>query len=598
MKKQNEIEENQNTLINILTPTGIKFNSQNIEYGENMCKVYGINKWVSEPEIGFLSKITNLPNTIVNMHYKPSDNSSTLQAINKQITLNEQKYESSNDNIEKKRAELAVLSADKLLNDIEANNESVGNLDATIMVMGENKEELDKNCRKVQSNISAIKCNSRSLPNLQKEALQNLSPTYTKNEKIESIYGRNIMPLRAFVGGFPFGTTGFNDGKGYYFGKDTYGALIIVDFWKRNNDRTNSNIVITGKPGQGKSTDIKAILLNEYARGTKIIILDPEREYKSTCENVKGDWLNLSGGNSIINPLQIMLPPNDDEKEELSPLAKQMESFETFLKLYNRNMAEDVFNYLKKKLLEVYNDRNITWETDITKLTNKDYPTFTDLKNKIELDTKQNENIKLNELANRTLDIIFDLTDGADKFLWNGHTTINTKANFIVFDTKDLQNATDQKKGTQYYNVLKYAWNIIEQNRKEKVMLVCDEAYLMIDKYVPQTLIFLRNASKRIRKYEGALVVITHDIIDFLSPEIRQYGQAILSSATYKILHGTDGQNLKDEIELFNLTEAERDLLEEQRRGHALFIAGNTKIHTNFEYNEDILKIMGSAGGR
>lgn len=70
-------------------------------------------------------------------------------------------------------------------------------------------------------------------------------------------------------------------------------------------------------------------------------------------------------------------------------------------------------------------------------------------------------------------------------------------------------------------------------------MLVCDEAYLLIDPKVLQTIVFLRNVSKRCRKYEGSLVIISHSIIDFLADSVRMYGQAILDMATYKIVMGT-----------------------------------------------------------
>ena len=136
------------------------------------------------------------------------------------------------------------------------------------------------------------------------------------------------------------------------------------------------------------------------------------------------------------------------------------------------------------------------------------------------------------------------------------------------------------------------------KDRKEKVLFVCDESYLLIDPQVPQTLIFLRNASKRIRKYEGGLCLITHDIEDFLNPQIKMYGQSLLSTACYKILFGTDGKNLEEETTLFKLTEAENELLYSQKRGHALLIAGTKKIHAHFVLDETEFDYMGNAGGR
>jgi len=70
---------------------------------------------------------------------------------------------------------------------------------------------------------------------------------------------------------------GFNDGSGYYFARDIDGGIIALDTWKRGNDRTNSNFVIMGTAGVGKSTVTKHLILNEFMIGNSCLIIDPER---------------------------------------------------------------------------------------------------------------------------------------------------------------------------------------------------------------------------------------------------------------------------------------------------------------------------------
>lgn len=42
----------------------------------------------------------------------------------------------------------------------------------------------------------------------------------------------------------------------------------------------------------------------EYMKGIKIIVIDPESEYREMCQNLKGDWINEVGGEGgMINPL-------------------------------------------------------------------------------------------------------------------------------------------------------------------------------------------------------------------------------------------------------------------------------------------------------
>ena len=597
-------------LINILAPTCVKFNKNDFDYGSNKAKIYGIIKYPQQVRSGFFNPVSNIPHTVVNYHYKPIDNQVLYDAIGRANRQQSEKFYNTNDAVEQKSAELALDNIDKMLNRMQQDNENMCEISTMIMTIGKDDEDLEKNCKKTIGTIAGESCQSRTMPFLQKESLINLSLTHTPHPKINQIFGR-IMPLKTFIGGFPFSTVGFNDGQGFYFAKDTSGSLIICNLWKRGNDRINSNIVITGKPGGGKSTAGKHIISNEYATGTKIIIIDPEREYKSMCNNFNGDWINLIGGKNKINPFNFNIAPKDiddddndieeydEDNKPLPDLARHIGQLETFLQLYAPSLKGETMLYLKKYIYELYSKFNITFESNANELKPTDYPTFSDfndllnekLHNK-DIDEDERKNIK------KIMMTIFDIVDGADKFLWNGHTNINTNSDFIVFDTKDLQESSENKKRAEYYNIMTYIWNLIEKDRTERVLLICDESYLLVDTETPQTLVFLRNVSKRIRKYEGGLCLITHDVEDFLDPKVKMYGQALLSTACYKILFGTDGKNLEEETELFNLTEAENELLYSQRRGHALFIAGTKKIHANFVLNDTELRYMGNAGGR
>ena len=93
--------------------------------------------------------------------------------------------------------------------------------------------------------------------------------------------------------------------------------------------------------------------------------------------------------------------------------------------------------------------------------------------------------------------LLYDIAKGADSFIWNGHSTINSQSQFLCLDTNALQGTSDSMKRTQYFNLLTYCWEQMSHDRSEKVMLICDEAYLMIDHEVPQSLIYLRNVMKR-----------------------------------------------------------------------------------------------------
>ena len=407
----------------------------------------------------------------------------------------------------------------------------------------------------------------------------------------------------------------FNDGEGYYFAQDTSGGLVIVDTWRRGGDRTNSNFVIMGNSGVGKSTAIKHIILSEFMKGTKILVVDPESEYRDLCFNLNGDWINAVGGSAgMINPLQVRPSPRDDEQEKeadrlyrdegygMNDLALHMKNLEIFFNLYIPSITDMQRAVLKKCLIELYRNFGIVWDTDISLLKAGDFPVFSDLYQLVQ--KKAEEEADRQVYADLAL-LLYDIAEGSDSFIWNGKSSIkdgteadNGSGSIIVLDTNALQETSDHIKRTQYFNILTWCWEQMSRNREERVLLICDEAYLMIDQKVPQSLVYLRNVMKRARKYEGALAIISHSIVDFLSESIKQYGQALLDIPCYKVLMGTDGKNLKETADLYDLTEAEQELLLARKRGHALFMVGAKRLHISFEIPEYKMLYMGRAGGR
>ncbi|MGN0307086.1 MAG: VirB4 family type IV secretion system protein [Lachnospiraceae bacterium] len=594
-------------LLNVVTPIGLSFEKNQLSLGENRGKAYGIIRYPQKVEPEWLSRLTNIPSTLVSIGFKPVDNSTLINAISRNVVQQRGLAEGAKDPLSRQRAEKAAEDGEKIIMQIDREGETVGLMSVAVMPIAREEKEFKKVCRLAESAASVMKCKIRAIPNLQKEAFMHLSPTFPNHPKMESILQR-IVPFSTFVGGFPFASSGFNDGEGYYFAKDKNGGLVILDTWRRGGDRTNSNFCVMGNSGVGKSTAIKHILLAEYMKGTRIIVIDPESEYKELCQNLEGDWINAVGGSKgMINPLQVRPSPRDDEEEQeemrlyrdegygMNDLALHMKNLEIFFSLYLPSLTDMQKAVLKKCLVELYQQFGITWDTDVTRLSPEGFPIFSDLYALIEEKGKKEQD---NPVYGDLTLLLYDLAKGADSFIWNGHTSVSSDSRFTVMDTHALQETGDNVKRTQYFNILTYDWEQMSRNREERVLLVCDEAYLMIDPKVPQSLVYLRNVMKRARKYEAALCIISHSLVDFLSESIKQYGQALLDIPCYKILMGTDGKNLKETVDLYDLTEAEQELLLARKRGQALFLAGAKRLRVQFDIPEYKFAYMGKAGGR
>jgi hypothetical protein len=358
-----------NALINIISPMGFELKRNCLVIGENTGRIYGVVKYPQKVDYGWLSKITNIPGTIAGISFKPMDNAAFIESLSRSVIQNRGTAESTRDPLTRKRAEQAALDAERIMVQIDQHGETVGLLSIAIMPVSNDDNTFNKICRKTTSIFSMLKCKLRVLANLQKEGFKMLSPFYTADDTVENIIQR-IVPLSTFVGGFPFASSGYNDGTGYYFGRDTSGGLIILDTWKRGGDRTNTNMIIMGVAGVGKSTAVKHIALSEFMKGTKIIFIDVEREYKEMCEALGGDWINAGGGKGgMLNPLQIRPAPVDEDDEQtrlyndegsgMGDMALYIKNLEIFFSLYIPNLTDFQKAILKDCIIELYNSFNI-----------------------------------------------------------------------------------------------------------------------------------------------------------------------------------------------------------------------------------------------
>lgn len=601
--KQGKKKDNA-ALQNIISPIFLGYTQTAMQLGENQGKGYGIVRYSAENPYGWLSQITNQNSALVGITYSPLDTGDMIDIMDSNINAAKKRMIDTKKASEETRAEKEILHSRKLLDEMDDKNESIGLISTVVMPIGK-QEVFEKIDRRVKSTVKKAGCRMRCMANLQKETYQQLSPAYVPSDRMQGILGR-VIPLSTLIGGFPFSKSGLNDGEGYYVAKDTAGGILTISPWIRGDDRTNSNMAVLGNSGTGKSTITKSMMLNEYMMGTKLIVIDPEDEYKDLCHNFQGSWLNAAGSDSCkINPLQIKVVPRDQEdiseksgkeKQGSGPLALYLSHLETFFSLYLPNMKDDMLADLKQLLIEVYEQKGITFQTDITGLNPEDYPIMEDVVKLAE--QKGKESAQGDNYYSRIASRLRDAAYGADAFLFNGYSTIHADSSFVCISTSGLNDSSDRIKRTQYFNILNWAWNEISSNRQERVILVCDEAYLLIDPNIPQSLIFLRNAMKRARKYEAAIWVISQNQEDFLADSVKMYGQELLENPTYKILMGTEGVSLEKMTELYHLTEEEIRILEAKKRGDAIMMLGSRRMHVHFEIPEYQFQYFGTAGGR
>lgn len=609
-------------LLDILSPVAIKFENKQIINGEMYQRSIAIVDYPNRVAAGWIADVSTLPGVVASIHATPTDPYNLIDEIKVSMGELEAKLITGGNHITMSRVEEQFNSSKRLVKKIDQEKQGVFMITVVLLVTANDPDVLQQRCKQVESMLSASGMRGRTPMFRQEEGLRSVGPYRILAPEISDLAARN-MPIETIAAMYPFVYSGINDGDGILLGSDKDGGIMLVDFWVREGSRTNSNVTVLGRPGVGKSTIIKKMLMNEFARGTKIMIIDPEREYKDLCKNLEGDWINcgVGGDKGRINPFQIRSVPNDnddeDEDEEIleeeraftptiispltnqavaGPLAMHFQVLRTFFKLYfGKEITRLDITYLELALESVFNEKEIFWNTDIKQLKNQDYPIMENLFYWLEKKVKA-EPAKF--IWEKLMMLTRPAAVGADSPLWNGPTTVEANSDFIVLDTHNLVDAAKEIQQAQYYNVLGWSWNKISFDRLQKCILAGDEFYLNVDPENPEVLKFARNTSKRIRKYEGALWVITHNMNDFMDPAVQRYGQSLLDNPVYKIIMGQGENDIQSLTKLMHLTEKEIETLQTGNRGEALFFAGNRRVHTTFEVSNEELAMFGKGGGR
>ena len=466
----------------------------------------------------------------------------------------------------------------ELLASIKTGNETL--FDTNIYIQ---TEDTQRKLLRTQLMRSGFKYNE--MFGKQRDAFINGNVSQRSNNKKHE-RGINSSSLAAM---FPFVSDAVQDEEGFYIGMNN--EPVFLDFFKRDKERINSNMVVLGKSGSGKSFATKAILANLASDNTKVFILDPEREYDILARNLKGKVVDVgSAKEGRINPLQIITALEDENDEGLNTsLATHLQFLESFFKMILDGITNDALEVLNEAVKELYEKFNITAETDIQSLEPDQFPIMQDL---FEYVTEQYDKAK-DDYQRNNLKIIKTYLNkfaegGRNSMLWNGYSTITAEENMIVFNFQTLlANNNSDLANAQMMLIMRWLNNEIIKNKdynakfhtKRRVVVVVDEAHTFIDPKKDVALDFMFNMAKRIRKYEGMQIVITQNLKDFTgTPDIARKSTAIINASQYSLIFSLAPHDINDLVALYEkagqINEKEQDTIVTNPRGKAFLMTG------------------------
>ena len=609
LKYTNEIDFNEDDVDQIAPqdyaiwamPETVDIKRNTVEVNRIITHNMMINRYPTMVGDGWLASLMSLPSTKVVIKCRPMDRTKAVRSIDR--SLQELRTQYTATGVDSKRISLAghIETLDVLLSMLQNDNETLleTNVYVTAYDIGATRaaSHIIQPPRSLRRSFTNQKETVRQYYNEEKLKLKTMDFNQMKAFVGSQISGFDTMadkaqsiPSNSLAACYPWIFAAVSDLGGVPMG-DFEGVPVFVDFFRRDSERVNSNMVIVGKTGSGKSYATKGLLANLAAEDAKIFVLDPENEYTELAENLHGKFINVGNAQQgRLNPFHIITALEDDEADSVSvsgSYAAHLQFLEEFFRQILPDCNKDALEYLNSMIDRMYANMGITAETDLSKLSPTDYPTFDHLYEMVlsNYQTTNNDYVR-NMLRTLTTYISKFADDGRNANIWNGPSTVTTSENFTVFNFQSLlANRNAMVANAQMLLVLKYIDNEIIKNREynekyglhRKIVVVIDEAHVFIDNKFPAALDFMYQLAKRIRKYNGMQIVITQNIKDFVgSEDITRKSSAIINACQYSMIFALAPNDMQDLCKLYEkaggINEIEQDRISTAPRGHAFTI--------------------------
>lgn len=535
--------------LDLISYSGLAEESTYLQMGDKFVRTLFISGYPYVASVGWLNMLINFNHNIdISHHIEQINPLLALPKLNRKIT----ELESTKRTMQKQGKVIGseitdpLESAIELKDKIQRGQEKLFQVSIYMTITADSVSDLNKITTILETVMSTRLFYIKTATFQQLEGLQTALPR-GENKLGQN---RNLDSSSAALT-FPFVSSELVQESGILYGiNKSNNSLVIVDRFSLNN----ANAIIFAQSGSGKSYTAKVEILRQLMQGTRVIVIDPEREYKQLTKSVKGTYIRLSAtSKEKINPFDFSLKSYNGKNN----LAEHIQDLTEIVSLLVGSLNSEERAVIDKALIATY--KNFGFSMRMKKFTDKQkFPLLKDLYKTLKKMKQKDLCDRLERFVSGSLSTVFD-----------GQTNVNLDNRLVVFDIKDLDESLRQ------IMILATA-NFVHSQVKadpQKRILVIDEAWILLQH--EESARFLAGLTRRARKHYLGVTLISQQANDFLNQE---YGRAIASQSSLRILMRQDTTTIKKVAQEFNLSEYEQRYLLTCDKGEGLIIADQNHV--------------------
>lgn len=581
-----------NEITDKISPDSIEIEKDYVRSGGNYTRTLACVDFEPLLTQDDIKKMSELSETItIVQHFEVYDSEQVKKELSLSIQQNQAKLNEERLSATVKEDAIAqVESSRSLLTQLTRQKERMFMFQLLIHVVATSEDELRRVTDNVKNNFAKI--GKLIFPMTRaKDAFDSFLPI-NKNKVYDLTY--RPMNSEAVSYFFPFHENEIFNDKGIIKGKnlDTNNIIIVND-----EEYLNKHSFMVGSTGAGKSTAMFADMMRKWMFGNRIISIDPKGEFGKIFEALNGSWVRFSlEGGSIINPFDLPVHVYDEQAGDIktkNPLNDKISTLITMFQLMYSKMEDLEVDVLSEVILELYKQKNITTQTDISKLEKTDFPIMLDLYNLLqEIKTSDKEQYAILKNFHQTLRAY---AIGTYSNIFNGYTNVDTKSDLIAYDLFSVYNNKRIEKPL-YFLLLSSLRDEILNGDLKPTQLYIDEAHIIADPRVTVAMEYLFEMMKVVRSFNCGITTATQQIQDFLSAkdENRNYGDAVISLSVQQLILPMQKKEVifvSDEMH-YDFSESDIDFIELQdakkseKAGKGFLFVGSRKVKVHVELTD------------